>query len=95
MNASRSTSDTAIPSASAAIAASKALTISPMSEVSEPVHWAVGRPSIAEASSIPYIVGTQNGFVVTWLTNTKFHSGVSGKFPAAGARPRAETLPCP
>ena len=83
-----------MPSASAAIAASKALTISPMSEVSEPVHCDVGteqRRGVLDA----VLVGTKNGFVVTWLTNTKFHSGVSGKFPAAGARPRAETLPCP
>ena len=30
---------------------------------------------------MPYWVGTKNGFVVTWLMKTKFHSGVSGKFP--------------
>ena len=80
LNASRSTSATAIPSALPAIAASKASTISGMSEVSEPVHWNEV-PSSAEASSMPYWVGTKNGFVVTWLTNTKFHSGVSGKLP--------------
>ena len=81
LNASRSTIATAIPSALPAIAASKALTISGMSEVSEPVHWDVV-PSSAEASSMPYCVGVKNGFVVTWLMNTKFHSGVSGKLPA-------------
>ena len=38
LNASRSTSDTAIPLAPPAIAASKVSTIWPMSELSEPVH---------------------------------------------------------
>ena len=37
---------------------------------------------IALMSSIPYWVGTKNGFVVTWLTKTHFHLGVSGKLPA-------------
>jgi hypothetical protein len=80
LNASRSTSETAIPSAPAAIAASNALTISGISDVSDPVHWK-RVPSMADASSIPYCVGTKNGFVVTWFTKTKFQSGVSGKRP--------------
>ena len=80
-----STSATAIPSAWAAIAASKALTISGMSEVSEPVHWDVV-PSSAEASSMPYCVGEKNGFVVTWLTKTKFHSRRLREVPG-GRRP--------
>ena len=42
----------------------------------------VGAEQHADASSMPNWVGVKNGFVVTWLTNTKFHSGVSGKFPA-------------
>ena len=86
LNASRSTRQTAIPSALPAIAASKASTISGMSDVSEPVHWN-DVPSSAEASSMPYWVGTKNGLVVTWLTNTKFHSGVSGKLPWAPLPP--------
>src|SRR5215217_3135502 len=32
-------------------------------------------------TSMPYCVGTKNGLVVTWLTKTKFHSGVFGKLP--------------
>ena len=80
LNASRSTIATAIPSALAAIAASNALTISALSARSDPVHWNFV-PSRADASSMPYWVGTKNGFVVTWLMKTKFHSGVSGKFP--------------
>ena len=86
LKASRSTRATAIPSALPAIAASKASTISGMSEVSEPVHWN-DVPSSAEASSAPYCVGTKNGFVVTWLTNTKSHAGVSGKLPWAPPPP--------
>jgi hypothetical protein len=31
---------------------------------------------------MPYCVGTKNGLVVTWLTNTKFHLGWLGKFPS-------------
>ncbi len=51
-------------------------------------------PRMAAASSIPYTVGTKNGLVVTWLTKTKFHSGVSGKFPAPEP-PVAAVLPVP
>ena len=82
LNASGRRCATAMPSALPAIAASKALTISGTSAVFEPVHCDVV-PSSAEASSMPYCVGVKNGFVVTWLMNTKFHSGVSGKLPAA------------
>src|SRR5262249_17402855 len=46
-----------------------ALTISLTFEVSEPVHW-YEQPSSLHASSAPYLVGTKNGFVVTWLTST-------------------------
>ena len=97
LNASRSTSATAMPSAWPAIAASKALTISAISEVSEPVHWNVV-PSSADASSMPYCVGVKNGLVVTWQMNTKFHSGVSGKLPGRRSRcgdPPAATRPAP
>ena len=92
LNASRSTSATAIPSALPAIAASKASTISGMSDVSEPVHWN-DVPSSAEASSAPYWVGTKNGFVVTWLTNTNSHAGVSGKLPWAPPPPPPPPVP--
>src|SRR5215208_5395955 len=57
-----------------------ASTISETTDCSEPVHWDVV-PSRACASSMPYWVGMKNGFVVTWLTKTKFHSGVFGKLP--------------
>src|SRR5215203_2939731 len=57
-----------------------ASTICETTESSEPVHCDVV-PSRACASSMPYWVGMKNGFVVTWLTKTKFHSGVSGKLP--------------
>src|ERR1041385_9543135 len=30
---------------------------------------------------MPYWVGTKNGLVVTWLTNTNFHFGWQGKLP--------------
>ena len=46
----------------------------------EPVHWYEAARS-AQASAAPYCVGVKNGFVVTWLTNTNFHFGVSGKSP--------------
>src|SRR5437764_13290532 len=63
-----STTQTAIPSALALIAALKALIISPTSAFVEPVHV---KPTLtsAAASEAPYWVGTKNGFVVTWLTN--------------------------
>src|SRR4051812_18673279 len=48
-----------------------ALTISLTFDVSEPVHW-YEQPSSLHASSAPYLVGTKNGFVVTWLTRTNF-----------------------
>ena len=65
---------TAMPSALAAMAAFIALTISVTELVSEPVHWYL-HPTRATASWMPYWVGTKNGLVVTWLTNTKFHWG--------------------
>src|SRR5579872_4520581 len=71
-----------------------ALTIWDATDVCEPVHWEV-QPSIEQASAIPYWVGTKNGLVVTWLTNTNFHAGCFGRPPdspaanAAWLRPRA------
>ncbi len=77
LNALVSMRHTAIPSAFEEIAVFIAETICETSLVSEPVHWCVVL-KIAPASSIPYCVGTKNGFVVTWLTKTHFHFGVSG-----------------
>src|SRR5579884_1552966 len=76
-----STIATAMPSALAAMAAFIALTICPASLFSEPVHWYL-QPSSAQASWMPYWVGTKKGFVVTWLTKTKFHWGCGGKLPS-------------
>src|SRR5678815_2153343 len=76
-NALASIRQTQIPSAPAEIAVFMAETICPTSLVSEPVHWC-SVLKIAPMSSIPYCVGTKNGFVVTWLTKTHFHLGVSG-----------------
>src|SRR3954468_13891087 len=81
LNAFLSTRQTAMPSALPAIAVFMALTISPTSAVLDPVHWNVVL-SNALASSMPYCVGTKNGFVVTWLTNTNLYLGVFGKLPA-------------
>ena len=68
LNAVRSISDTAMPSALAETALLTALTIWLTLLVSEPVHAYV-QPSSLQASWMPYWVGTKNGFVVTWLTN--------------------------
>src|SRR5215210_2311476 len=80
LKATGSTTETAMPSALPEMAVFIASTISETTESSEPVHCDVV-PSRASASSMPYWVGTKNGFVVTWLTKTKFHSGVFGKLP--------------
>ena len=61
-----------MPSAFALIALLKALTIWLTLLLSEPVHWYV-QPSSLHASCAPYRVGTKNGFVVTWLTNTNLN----------------------
>src|SRR5215207_8908627 len=81
LNALVSTRQTAMPSALPAMAVFIALTISPTSAVLDPVHWNVVLSS-ADASSMPYCVGTKNGFVVTWLTKTNLYFGVFGKLPA-------------
>src|SRR5579863_5419154 len=80
LNAVGSMIATAIPSAFAAMAVFIELTISATILLSEPVHWYEQLMS-AHASWMPYCVGTKNGFVVTWLTKTKFHLGWLGKFP--------------
>src|SRR5215203_4919145 len=79
-----STTASAIPSALAEIAVLVALTISATIESLDPVHWN-SQLSSAQASWAPYWVGVKNGLVVTWLTNTNFHFGVSGKSPAVAA----------
>src|SRR5215217_2840232 len=80
LKATGSTTETAMPLALPEMAVFIASTISETTDCSEPVHWDVV-PSRACASSMPYCVGTKNGLVVTWLTKTKFHSGVFGKLP--------------
>src|SRR5579863_5391869 len=72
----------AMPLAFAAMAVFMYDTISVGSEVAEPPHFGVGSPSSAAASFLPKIVGTKNGFVVTWLTNQNSQAGTFGKFPA-------------
>src|SRR3954471_1527686 len=78
LNAFRSTRETAIPSAWAVIALFIALTISLTLLVSEPVHW-YEQPSRLHASAAPYLVGTKNGLVVTWLTNVNLNDGCEPK----------------
>ena len=97
LKACGSTIGTAMASALAAMAAFIALTISPTSALAEPVHWEV-QSSRAQASSMPYCVGTKNGLVVTWLTNTSFHFGWVGRVAAlACCTPpnSANALPAP
>ena len=70
-------------SAPPVIAVFIALTISLTLEFSEPVHW-YEQPSSLQASSAPYLVGTKNGFVVTWLTSTNFGLPSLLKMPLRG-----------
>src|SRR5215211_1287389 len=82
LNAVRSTSETAMPSTPAVIALFIALTISLTLLDCEPVHW-YSQPKSLHASSAPYLVGTKNGFVVTWLTKVNLYSGCVPKMSAA------------
>src|SRR5450755_2960641 len=85
---------TAIPSALPEMAVCMYWTICGTADVAEPPHFGLGMPSSAAASAKPYWVGTKNGFVVTWLTNQKFHAGVFGKSPATSlAAPLALLVP--
>src|SRR3954471_8348062 len=72
-----------MPSAPPVTAVLNALTISLTLLFSQPVHW-YEQPSSLHASSAPYLVGTKNGFVVTWLTKTNFRLPFEPKMPAAG-----------
>src|ERR1700751_3705849 len=64
--------------------------MSEMTELVDPPHLGVGRPSIDAASDMPYWVGVKNGLVVTWLTNQNCHLGVlDGKLPTAPLPPAA------
>src|SRR5579862_3449384 len=72
LNACRSMSATAIPSAPPVTAVFSAVTIWLTFELSDPVHW-YSQPSSLLASAAPYCVGVKNGFVVTWLTNTNLY----------------------
>src|SRR4051812_23933635 len=69
-----------MPFAPEVIAVFMPLTISLTFEFSDPVHWYV-HPRSLQASSAPYLVGTKNGFVVTWLTSTNFSFLVTAKIP--------------
>src|SRR6185503_12963904 len=83
-NAPLSTTQTAMPSALALIAALNALIISPTSALVDPDHVYVVSVSLA-ASAAPYCVGTKNGLVVTWLMNANLHFGCFGKTFAVAA----------
>src|ERR1700756_1813003 len=72
LNACRSISATAIPSAPLVTAVFSAVTIWLTLLFSEPVHW-YSHPSRLHASAAPYCVGVKKGFVVTWLTNTNLY----------------------
>ena len=80
LNAVGSTIETAIPSASRAIACRIALTIWPTSLLVEPVHL-TSTPRSDAASWLPFFAGTKNGLVSAWLTNTNRQRGC-----AAGSR---------
>src|SRR5260370_13037211 len=81
LTATGSMIETAIRSPLAAMAVFIALTMSATILFAEPVRWYL-HPTRAKASEGPYGVGTKNGLVVTWLTNTKFHCGWLGKCPS-------------
>src|SRR5260370_3701387 len=81
LNATGSMIETAIPSTLPAMAVFIALTMSATILFAEPVHWYL-HPTRAQASEAPHWVGTKNGLVVTWVTNTKFHVGCLGKLPS-------------
>src|SRR3954465_7218588 len=83
LNAFSSTRAIAMPSAPPVTAVLNALTISLTLLFSDPVHW-YEQPSSLHASSAPYFVGTKNGFVVTWFTNTNFRLPFEPKMPEAG-----------
>src|SRR5215213_5173972 len=89
LKATGSTIETAMPLALPEMAVFIASIISETTDFCEPVHCDVV-PSSASASSMAYWVGTKNGLVVTWLTKTKFHSGVLGSW-----RPKRQVHPCP
>src|SRR5580704_6694088 len=72
LNACRSISATAMPSAPLVTAVLSASTIWLTLLFSEPVHW-YSQPSSLHASAAPYCVGVKNGLVVTWLTNTNLY----------------------
>src|SRR3954471_19833977 len=96
LNALLSTSATAMPSALELMALFIALTICPTLLLSDPVHW-YEQPSSLQASSAPYFVGTKNGFVVTWLTNTNlyFFGAANTSVPLLWAVLVAGVLPSP
>src|ERR1700734_2687283 len=85
VNELESISVVAMPAALADTAALICDTICEATELVDPVHFGLGRPSSAAASAMPYWVGTKKLFVVTWLTNQNCHAGVFGKLPATEA----------
>src|SRR5580658_6402759 len=74
LNACRSISAMAMPSAPLVTAVLSASTIWSTLLVSEPVH-SYEQPSSLQASAMPYCVGTKNVLVVTWLTTTNLYVG--------------------
>src|SRR5438093_4864818 len=92
LKASGSISETAMPAAWLLIARRIALTISPTSLRLEPVQAYVA-PRREQASWIPYLVGTKNGFVVAWLTKTKRQRGCGRRNDAAAASASAPNAP--
>src|ERR1700683_2258752 len=89
VNELESISVVAMPAALADTAALIWDVICEATELVDPVHFGLGRPSSAAASAIPYWVGTKKLFVVTWLTNQNCQAGVFGKLPATSFAPEA------
>ena len=75
-----------MPSALAEIAEFMASTISATLESCDPVHCQSQARKL-DASVAPYCVGTKKALVVTWLTKTNFHRGVSANGPAPPPSP--------
>jgi len=73
-----------MPSALPDTAVLKASSIAVAIDFSEPVR-SKAVPKSAHASCAPYRRGTENGSVVTWLTNTNFHCGCFGNLPVTSA----------
>src|ERR1700678_3803407 len=91
LNACRSMSATAMPSAPLVTAVLTAVTIWATLLFSEPVHW-YSQPSSLDASAAPYCVGVKKGWVVTGLTNTNLFLGCEPKTVSDPLLPPLEAL---